>query len=572
MTPGGPYGAEHAVVLPDNSQTMQMAANLLSMTENRRRYEQQRQQEEADRQDQLMMYMGREFDEKNFATGTPTDRVINDSLRMMKENYARMIKANPNMRLADLGYVMQGDIGKLNRYSVAAKTVRSNIDEVTKGLESDKSIDAKAIKMGALNKAFFKMNPETNQYELKDPDDIDLNADYVGEFMDEKPELWAKGRSGIDQWISGMKGVPIGESVTTDHGGVKNTFKWDADLLPFQKVKMGKDGKPEGLQVKGQAVKMPDGSSMEVLDEDVYQDMISNNRGAQGYIDATIKKHPVLSKLDKKGVEYKVAQRRLAFEMLADAPQNAAFRTTVARDESNWREKLGAYQSGVLNERLSKKDQEKELKSNPIEALHRIRTGDNDFMTGELNSKGMIDVTNRIPGSTLYSGKIKKVDGKAQPESYDAVLYNPADGEFYVADEFYNRNNPKKIENFDQWVKDIAEANGVPLKGVGTIRAKYHDGKDYKWTNPTSKAALRDLRIKEHNTDIEDELATFSVNPKEAVNSISRIKDVAGITDVSYSESFFNGPKISFKRRGSDKKETMTPAQFEEMVREQMIK
>jgi hypothetical protein len=152
-------------------------------------------------------------------------------------------------------------------------------------------------------------------------------------------------------------------------------------------------------------------------------------------------------------------------------------------------------------------------------------------------------------------------------------MWNPKDGEFYVADEFYNEKNPRKIENFDTWLNDIAEANNVPLKTIPGIKSKYagSDGK-LKWMNPVSKEAVRDLRVKEHNVDLEDELTSFRMNPKENISLLKRGEEVAGITDLKYEESRLWGPKVKFKYRGSNTTESMTPAEFEQLIRSKMIK
>lgn len=574
----GPYGAEHAVVIPTNDQTMNMAANLIAVSEQRKRYEQARQNEERDRQDMLVQYLGKEFDEKNFATGTAADRIINESLRGLKEKFTGMVLKNPNARLADLSILIQKDVDQLNRYSVNAKSVRAMIDESTKGLEADKSIDINAIRSGAINKAFFKLNPATNTYEVRNPDEMDLSKDYVSEFMNERPDLWSRGRTGIDLWLADQKPVKAGNEITTDRAGKKVTKGWEADLLSFQDITSNKSGMPVGLAVKKQTVSMPDGSKMEVLDENVYQDMISKYRGASGYFDAQIMNHPALKNLDKNGTEWQVAKRRLAYEVLSDAPQNRAFRSKYVENEDSWLGKFQAFGAGVSMGSSGNKGQkgQKDEKSNPIEALIRVKMGDPNYIQGETTANGMIDITSRMPGATLYSGKTKlDRDKKAQPESYERVLFNPADGEIYVKDERSSR--PQKIDNFNQWITTIAEANGVPIKSVEGIMSQYGtkgpSGYEYSWGNTMiPRNVLADNLARNYNNDLQNQLADFKKSKDPSVvakirGEVFDFKDGTSgkIEDPQYSPgNFISSEKIKFTSNGIPK--SMSLSEFEQLI------
>jgi hypothetical protein len=569
---GGPYGAEHAVILPSQDGVMNMAANVLAMAESRKAKEAQRQREEADRQDALVGYLGKEFDEKNFATGTPTDRVINDSLRQMKQNYTGMIMKNPNIRMSEMGYMIQNDVEKLNRYSVNAKTVRAGIEEATKGLEADKSVDARAVKLGALNKAFFDLDPESGQYKLKDPDQIDLNRDYTGEFMQERPDLWVRGNMGIEDWVNNQKAEAAGEETTTDKGGIKRTSSWTANLRPYQQPLKDESGKVVGIGVKANAVEFPDGTRMEVLDKGMYESLINANRGTKGYLDKMIKKNPVFKDVDLNSEEGDLLRRRFAFEELnRNFNQGDAFKVKDAEDRSALRDRIDMF--GLAKAIGGGK--EKEEKPNVIDALIRAKNGDPTFIQGEAAKGGMVDITSRLPGATVYSGKTKKMqDGKAMPESYSRILYNPKDGEVYYTDE--RNSKPKKVENFDKWLTNIAEANGVPIGKVPSIMAKHKDGSgNYRWYNSEDREVITEANTRKYKNMAAAEVDEFvkTKDPKRlsAVldDEITLPDGTSGqIRDVQPSSSWWGGKtKVKFTINGVKKE--LPIDEFEKVLRGQ---
>jgi hypothetical protein len=575
---GGPYGAEHAVILPSQDGVMNMAANVLAMAESRKAKEAQRQREEADRQDALVGYLGKEFDEKNFATGTPTDRVINDSLRQMKQNYTGMIMKNPNIRMSEMGYMIQNDVEKLNRYSVNAKTVRAGIEDATKGLEADKSVDAKAVKLGALNKAFFDLDPESGQYKLKDPDQIDLNRDYTGEFMQERPDLWVRGNMGIEDWVNNQKAEAAGEETTTDKDGIKNTSSWSANLRPYQQPLKDESGKVVGIGVKANAVEFPDGTRMQVLDKGMYESLINANRGTKGYLDKMIKKNPVFKDVDLNSEEGDLLRRRFAFEELSrNFNQGDAFKVKDIEDRSALRERADLFGAAAI---MSGRGGQKEEKPNVIDALIRAKNGDPSIVQGDSGKGGMIDITSRMPGATVYSGKTKKMqDGKAMPESYSSILFNPKDGEVYYTDE--RNSKPKKVENFDTWIEDIAEANGVPLKKVSGIKERYRDGAGgYKWLGDTPKDVSVKAESDRFDRQVTAEINEFSSKKdpsflNEALEREVKLPDgtIGKISDVKLNKAwavtnrFGREDRVEFSMNGKQYK--LPFSEFEKIIRGQ---
>jgi hypothetical protein len=577
---GGPYGAEHAVILPSQDGVMRMAANVLAMDEQRRAKEEQRKREEQERQDSLTMYLGKEFDEKNFATGTPSDRVINDSLRQMKQNYMGLIMKNPNMRLSELGYLIQGDVEKLNTYSVNAKTVRGMIDEATKGLDADKSVDAKAIRMGALNKAFFDIDPETNQMRLKEPDKIEMNRDYVNEFMQERPDLWVKGNAGIEDWVNNQKAEAAGDETTTDKGGIKKTRAWSANLRPFQEVMKDQDGNVTGIGIKHQLLEFPDGTNMEVLDDNMYQSLINSNRGAKGYLDSRIKKHPMFKGVDLNSPEADILRKRFAYEELSqNFNQGDAFKTKNIEDRSALRDKIDLL--GIAKV-MTGAGKPKEEKPNVIEALIRAKAGDPLIVDGMPGRNGMINITGRIPGATVYQGKTKSKrsqDGKAQLESYSEILYNPRDGEIYVVDENRPGAPPEKVGNFDKWIENIAEANGVPVKNVSGIRSKYKQmnasgEEEYIWMHDTPRDIMQEANAKKYSNTVLKEIDEFSKTKdvrvlKNSINDPVTLADgtTGKLANIKYKPARFWGDNmVEFTIDGEKKR--LTDREFEKLLRD----
>lgn len=448
-------GSEYAVVLPegDGVKTLQWA-----LQERQKVYQQKllREKQLRDRQEDLSKFVDKQFEYKDYASGTVADPVIATGISDLKQKYAAQIRNNPGMGVPELMYNMQNDVSKLTGYSSNAKLVKANIDKSMAQYGKDQGIDADALAKGATQAAFLKVDPNTGQPVINDK--LDPSQDYVANYLKDYPEKVITGPQGVVKAFTGLPTTDVTTTVQTDKNGRKHDVEVKAALLPHQELTYDKHNNPK-LQFKTQDVQIGDEKKVKGLDEGAFNEYFTMP-GAQAVLNMETKRQ--YPKLVRGTPDYDAAQRKVGLDIANQYARGSKLDTKDLTSEAMWRQKADA---GITINTGEKK----EKKENVFDVLKNIKGGDLSYIADQTpNDKGLIDITNALPSGILYSGRIKKTqDGTASKEAFDAVYFNPITNTFYTQDEKKGKNSDiKEIKPEDERkvFQGLAEANGVPVK------------------------------------------------------------------------------------------------------------
>jgi len=208
-----------------------------------------------ERQDNLVKYAGEALNNKNFATGTEADPLINTKLNELKQKYFGMIMKNPSMGDAELNYLIAQDTQGIGQYSQQLQALRKNIETSSEGLKNYKGLNAGQVQALAINDAIYKTDEKGNKV-LKDPGEIDPNQDYITGVFDRHPDklhvddaVWDDARNKANYQVVSDKYMRINpnKSSSMDQYEAKynpayHTIKFDKDHVPVVDVKTDQDG------------------------------------------------------------------------------------------------------------------------------------------------------------------------------------------------------------------------------------------------------------------------------------------------------------------------------------------
>src|SRR5579859_3097467 len=282
-----------AVVLPDqtakNQQIMQM---LWQHNMQQQRFNEVKQQRELQRQAAAAKFVGENFKDANYATGTAADPIINKMTSDARQKFAKLIHENPNMDEGDLEMQMQGDLSKISQYSAAIKSGRKNIEESVQHYQNMPGVDVGNLKGAAINRM---LNQGGNEI-VDDPNKIDLSRNYLQEELDTNPQHYVMGDTPLVKTIEGFKPKEGGNTSTSERAGVTTQSGYTAKQYPWQSLQKDAKGNVTGLKVNsvpavlsnGQAIVDPiTKQPMQVVDDDTY------NRFSGGANQANIKRDVV---------------------------------------------------------------------------------------------------------------------------------------------------------------------------------------------------------------------------------------------------------------------------------------
>lgn len=332
---------ESTAVLPVSESPVDLAQGLQNIQAKRQAI---LRKQESD-QDEMVKYMAGQLDFSKFATGTAVDPVINDNVSALFQKYANRIKQNKGESLSSLLMDLSQDVNGLKNYSLTAKQIRANIEQRSKELAGDgKDWEANGLMKDAMTKAFMKLDPTTGKVVMKSAEELDPNADYAGQLLTTRPELYNKGQEGYWKNIESLPKASYGESTGIyARPGVKVKGSWEANnLLPFQQVVKDKDGIATGTQVKNEMIefKRPDGSKVKVpaLPQSVYDEIIGNTQNSL-YFNADFNKYlkQVNPNINPHSPEADQLKRVYAYDQLkARYPDNSNFKTKKDEQQSTY--------------------------------------------------------------------------------------------------------------------------------------------------------------------------------------------------------------------------------------------
>lgn len=329
------------IVLPSASTDNPIGEQLLAIQQRQEALQRKQQQDNED----MVKYMTQQLDFNKFATGTAADPVINDGLNGMFMKYADRIKQNKGESMSNILFDMQQDVNKLKGYSTNVKALREQIDgNVNKYAQGAKDIDANVLKRDALSSALFKIDPSTGQPTLKDPTEIDLQQDYVGEIIKNRPEdVFGKSLFWMNDRVKAMEEVKQTGKTGVDNNGVKRTMKWSANLKPFEEIVTDpKTGSVTGVRMKTKTEKI-NGKDVTTLAPEVYQAMFGGTEDEfriRAIMRRQAKENGVY--VDPNTPEGEVMKRAVAYDLLKAFRPQGDF--TLERDENEdvWKSKQNA--------------------------------------------------------------------------------------------------------------------------------------------------------------------------------------------------------------------------------------
>jgi hypothetical protein len=310
---------DQAVTIQPNQQLTHAAGILLQNTLRREDEERQHEQQEQARRNNLLGVLGKEFDQKNHATGTAYDPVINAKLAAGRERAAKALLSGTSE--ADVRSMIYNDVSDVTELSSKLKALNAGIEERKKVLSKFKGVDADAWANLAKNTAIYKVDPKTGQKSLKNPNEIDPSVDYFQKTAEEHPELIAMGEQGIRNFTQSFKPVDMSTLPTSyEKKGITITRETKAHVPAYQTLVKDKDGRDIGIKVRSKVIpelSPPEGAPFEVVDDEVYGSYVSDP-GTALYLNKQLKEFNQASrtKIDPNSPEADIWKSHYLFNYL----------------------------------------------------------------------------------------------------------------------------------------------------------------------------------------------------------------------------------------------------------------
>lgn len=367
------------IVLGNSGVDTSIGDQLLSI-QNRQQALQRRQQQDND---DMVQYMTRELDFSKFATGTEADPVVNESLNGIYTELSNRIKSNKGESMASIYADLGQKINKLKGYTTGVKTLRDGINANTEAITKNaKDVDGNVLRRRALSKALFKIDPTTGQPVLKDPEEIDLQQDYVGGVVkDNGDEVFQQSSGYWQKIINDTKGVPQFANTGDDWGGVKTTKGWKAEIKPFEEYVLDpKTKQPTGIQIKyevkkdasGKPVIGKDGKEIRMMPKEIYDKMIGGTEN-EWRVRADLKRQGKINGqyIDPDTPEGDEMKRMMAYDYFNAFRPKGEFGYTDRQDRDAW---LSKQQAGgtVIKNYIGGGDKPKGGEVNYVEAYKEI--------------------------------------------------------------------------------------------------------------------------------------------------------------------------------------------------------
>jgi hypothetical protein len=448
--------------------------NLIKQNEQRKKDEIKAAEDAQIRNDKLTAEIGNAFLDENYLTGTVQDPYIRQLLADTRNKYLAELKANPNMSAADLQFKINQDIAKIGGISSNIKTVNAGVSQQVKQFSKEKGVNPDALQKLAMDKFMYKKDPKTGMKVLKSPDEMDPTQDYIGQVIDENPDLVLDRNTAFQSMLKDMPTYKVGHEVTTDKGGMKRTYDVNAEFHPFQKLAQDEKGnflidkntnRPYHI-VAGKKVDIGNGQMLDVAEDEAYGLFNENNTG-RILINADFKdfnenlKRQGKSPIDPNSPEGDLIKRHLLYKRLESVPaKNLDIKDR--RDQDAWAGKLAA---GIASSNKAVVDALKQEKANlewnstKIGQLWNGANGSNEVLNAaavtEHNGKKYFDLAQSTGGIILRRVGAERVYA-------DKILVDPDNkGSVTVVvgkkEETYSGDDAKKF------LARIAELNGVNL-------------------------------------------------------------------------------------------------------------
>jgi len=503
----------NAYIVPEyGQQYLQQLQNYSAANMQRKQEKEAKEAADKQRQDLLYKYVGTSFNDKDYATGTAYDPLINKKLLDAKTKYADIIRNNPDINATDLSIMIEKDMSDLNTYSGKVKLINKTNTELASKFKDFKALDAEKLRILALNKAIHKPGSTT---ELLDPDEVDASRNYIGEVMDENPELILADESLVRKgYFDKKQKATIGGTYKVSKNGFIDNKSYNYDLLPFQRIQrdakgdvvLDNEGSPV-IEVAGETSPL---TGRKVVDDKTFADYVADPEQLV-YLKAKIKqanqyaKSNGASEVDLSTPEGIDFAKDIVYQEYLKVPPP---KNVVTSEESNkpyWDNmNRNAREANRIAREAANGDKDKE---NFVKAFAKVYNNDENYLQGQatrvkpevepwlkkfgVDPGNYVDVNHIVPGGIVYSHRVKKekkvvmkADGTydtkenqtATKEPYNAVWYDTKNKIIYTQDEA--EDTPKAHKDVKKWVRDMATANGVTLKEANELIAKLYGGSE----------------------------------------------------------------------------------------------
>lgn len=482
-----------AVTLPDTTQqNNQMMQTLYQHSMQQQRMNAIQQNRELMRQQRAAAFVGNNFKDSNYATGTAADPLINKMTADARGKFAKMIHENPNMDEAELEMQMQGDLSKISQYSSAIKAGRKNIEESSQHYQQLPGIDSDALKQGAISHMIFNTDPTGKKTLIDDPNKIDLSKNFLDEELTARPELYVKGDEPLMSEIKKYEPKDLKGGNVRDHAGttVDNSFIYSK--YPWQNVLKNNKESIIGAKTNsipatlsnGQTVIDPStGKPMQIVDDETMARLNTPGVAAQlkRDTDAYIKKNGYKLEDFLPGSEaYKILGKHILYNKLEELTPSKYLPNDIQKNASI----VDKMQLGIvdaLGRAIGGKDEKHKealLGSNygkirlAVNMDPTVLAGGKPY-TDPASGKQFIDVTDAVGGFNALGDKKR---GSA-PNDYDKDGNKLPDFK-QVEKVMVDPSNPGTI--YTKEGDNIRSYSGKELDGLLTMHAPANGHKDLK--------------------------------------------------------------------------------------------
>lgn len=485
---------DQAVTIPQNQQLAGFAQQLYAQGERDRRIAQQMAEDDRQRQDTLARYVGQEFNNKDYMTGTVADPLINQRIADQKQKYLSMLSQNPKMSNADLQFMMQKDIGDLSVMSSGLKNGNANIQAQAKAFSKYPGVDSNAIEQMARARMLYDIDPKTGAKKMKDPASIDYSKDYVSEVIMEHPEIVSKGDQGLRAYLKTFQSQDLGKTIKREVKGVTVETKYDAKVPPYMELVTDKDGVGTGVKVRGEVIpgfKNPDGSPLEVVDSEVYQ-TFNTDPASSIVLQKMFKDWNKNQKtpIDNTSEQADLVKRKLLYDYLGKngvyefKPGYSSTNNSIV-DKRDYGIPLQSYRAGLSDAAKLLKENQK-LEGLDTGLLMRGLGGEATVLEGaptvEVNGRSQYDMTSTIGGMKVGYDKERK------PIYATGVFVDPVTKKITLQ----TADGMKEYAGKDirRMIKQVSEYNGVTLdKADKTLNLFMDNQGNYKGKQNTEDLA-----------------------------------------------------------------------------------
>jgi hypothetical protein len=382
---------------------------------------QQRLKEEQARQDALSKYANSLMD-KDLGTGTAIDPVITQAQADVKQVLAEAIKANPNMRMADLDLMAGKSAARIKSASDRMRALDNNIKGYAASLNKIPGVSGKDLEQMARFEMLYADDGKGG-YRLKTIEEINsYDGDPVAVALEKHADKIVT-REALDTHLAKLGAAHKDVTVQSEKNGVTTKNSVNVTYLPglhdvnddgtistkkeikdlsgvYANVLPNKSFGPMASSVMWSpdpgaefskskklpfpakfAEYYPDGKIPQ-LAADAY-DRIFGTEGGSMYLEKELKKQ--YPDLDKLSPYYETAKREVAFNLVKDYSDRTGIKTNDMQRNSPWVTKI---QLGIPTSRVTKGDGgpgggiDEKLNNSPLAIVARAMNGETSILEG----------------------------------------------------------------------------------------------------------------------------------------------------------------------------------------------